>query len=268
MRYTDSRIISVCDSPITLSEDIARLLNIPRAQVEIDYLGMNHLRWIIGIRDAEHDLMDRALEQIDQLTYLGVDTTYIRASRAIPIPYVRYYLHPERILALQQGKLPRARQLQTLEKEILEDYEQTLLHNGRNPSSEVTWRGPVWYSAIVVPVLDALINDRGTTWIVNVVNGQNITWLSPETVIEVPAMIDRHGAHPLSVTSQLLAEDLRTLLYDQAVYEGLAVPAIVERDRKQALRALVAHPLVRSIDRAESVLAAVWPSVGVTYEHP
>ena len=263
MRYTGLRIISLCDSPITLGDDVARLLEVPRAQVEIAYLGMNHLGWIIDIRHAGQDVMDRALALVDRLTYRDVDTSYIRATRAIPLPYVRYYLHPERILAQQQGKVPRARQLQALEQELLADYEQILTHSGSDPSSIVARRGANWYSAIVVPVLDALINERGTTWIVSVPNGQNVSWLSPDTVIEVPARIDHQGAHPLPVVAHLLAADLRALLYSQATYESLAALAIVERNRELALRALVAHPLVRSIERAENILAAVWPSGGI-----
>lgn len=266
MHYTDIPIISLCDSPITLGDDVARLLDMPRSRVEIDYLGINHLGWIIGLHDAQQDLLDRALDRIDHLGYLGIDTAYIRATRAIPIPYVRYYLHPERILAQQQGKVPRARQLQALEQELLSEYERTIAHNDGDPSSKVARRGALWYSAIVVPVLDALVNDRSTTWVVNVANGLNVSWLAPETVIEVQARIDRQGAHPLPVASHLLTKDLRALLYSQAAYESLAAPAIVEHNREQALQALVAHPLIRSIDCAERVLAAVWPLGGANYE--
>ena len=266
MRYTNIHIISLCDLPITLGNDVARLLKVPRAELEIDYLGMNHLGWIIGLSCAEEDLMDRALDQIDQLSSLGVDSRYIRTTRAIPIPYVRYYLHPEHILRLQEGKVPRARQLQALEQELLADYEQCLEYNEGDPSTKVARRGAVWYSTIVVPVLDAMINDRSSTWVVNVANKLNISWLSSETVIEVPSKINRKGALPLPVASHLLAEDLRALLFSLAAYESLAVPAIVERNREQALQALVAHPLVRSIDRAESVLGAVWPTGGVSNE--
>ena len=262
MRYTNIHIISLCNSPITLGNDVSRLLKVPRAELEIDYLGMNHLGWIIGLRCDEEDVMDRALDQIDQISSLGVDSRYIRTTRAIPIPYVRYYLHPEHILRLQEGKVPRARQLQALEQELLADYEQSLEHNEGDPSTKVARRGAVWYSAIVVPVLDAIINDRSSTWVVNIANKLNISWLSPETVIEVPSKINRKGALPLPVAPHLLAEDLRALLFSLAAYESLAVPAIVERNRERALQALVAHPLIRSIDHAESVLAAVWPTGG------
>lgn len=264
MRYTHTSIISLCNSPITLADDLAKLVERHRREVEVGYLGMNHLGWAIALCDAEQDLMDLALDHIDRLAYLGVDAAYVRASRAIPLPYVRYYLHPESVLAQQQGKAPRARQLQALEQELLANYERIgepqHVVAGLAPSSEVAKRGAVWYSEIVVPVLAALINDLGSTWVVNVPNGQLVPWLPSETVIEVPSRIDRQGVHPLPVPEYLLPGELRTLLYSLALYEELAAPAIVERNRDLALRALVAHPLVRTIERAEHVLDAVWPT--------
>jgi 6-phospho-beta-glucosidase len=266
MRYTNVHIISLCDSPITLGNEVARLLGLPRARITIDYLGMNHLGWIVGIREGEQSLMNLALARFDQLAESGVDIDYIRATRAIPIPYVRYYLYPERILKQQEGKIPRARQLQVLEQELLADYRHTVENHESDPSTKVARRGAVWYSTIVVPVLEALINDRGSTWVVNVANNQLVPWLSPETVIEAPAVIDRNGASSDGVAAHLLAEDLRTLLYSQAAYESLAVASIVERNRKRALQALVAHPLIRSVDLAESVLEAVWPTGGMVHD--
>ncbi len=61
----------------------------------------------------------------------------------------------------------------------------------------------------------------------------------------------------------LLPLELRTLLFSLALYEELAACAIVEQNRDLALRALLAHPLVRTIERAQAVLKAVWPTGGV-----
>lgn len=261
-RYSNTRFISLCDSPITLGDEVAKLLDMSREQVEITYLGMNHLGWITGVSIDGQDMLDRVLTQIDQLPYTEADRSYIRTSRAIPIPYVRYYLHPERILTQQQGKTSRARQLQALEQELLAAYQQMTLE-ASDTSQVVGRRGAVWYSAIVVPVLDALVHNRNSTWIVNVPNHGQIPWLPPETVIEVPARVNQDGVHPLPVPGNALSADLRTLLYSQAAYEALAVPAIVEGNRDLALQALVAHPLIRSLEKAESVLDAVWPTGGV-----
>jgi 6-phospho-beta-glucosidase len=264
-RYAHSTIISLCDSPITLGNELAALVERPRAGIDIGYLGMNHLGWVVSMCDAGRDYMDLALERIDRLSHLGVDATYIRASRAIPLPYVRYYLHPERILEQQQDKMPRARQLQALEQELLSRYERMSESggDGLSVSEAVAKRGAVWYSAIVVPVLDALINDHASTWIVGVANKNLIPWLPPDTAVEVPCTIDSRGAHPLPVPEYALPPELRALLYGLSLYEALASRAIAEQDRDLALRSLIAHPLIRSIDRAQAVLEAVWPTGGV-----
>src|SRR5712691_7554115 len=182
-RYAHSNIISLCDSPITLGNDLAKLVEKPRSTIDIGYLGMNHLGWVVSMCDAEQDLMELALERIDRMAHLGVDASYMRASRAIPIPYARYYLHPERIVAQQQGKTPRARQLQALEQELLTRYENMdEASNGDASASEaVAKRGAVWYSAIIVPILDALVNNHASTWIVSVANQNLISWLPADT---------------------------------------------------------------------------------------
>ncbi len=279
-RYAHSTIISLCDSPITLGNELAALVEKPRASLDIGYLGMNHLGWVVSLCDAERDYMDLALERIDRLAYLGVDVAYIRASRAVPLPYVRYYLHPQRILAQQQGKTPRAHQLQALEQELLSHYEHidvgtrliasdprasdSLASESMASISEaVAKRGAVWYSVIVVPVLDALINNHASNWIVSVANKNLIPWLPSDTVVEVPCTIDSRGAHPLPVPEYLLPPELRTLLFGLALYEELASRAIVEQNRDLALRSLLAHPLIRTIERAQAVLKAVWPAGGV-----
>ena len=264
-RYAHSKIIGLCDSPITLGNELAALVEKPRSAIDVGYIGMNHLGWAVSMRDAEQDLMDLALERIDCMTHLGVDAGYIRASRAVPLPYVRYYLHPERILAQQQGKTPRARQLQALEQELLLRYEHIneTSNDGVSAWEAVAKRGAVWYGAIVVPVLDALINDRDSTWIVSVANNGLISWLPPDTVVEVPCRINSRGTHPLSVPEYPLPLELRTLLYSLALYEELASCAIVEQSRDLALRSLLAHPLIRTVERAQAVLKAVWPTGGV-----
>lgn len=272
--YTGARIVSLCNSPITLGNELSALLELPRSALDVGYLGMNHLGWVVSLCKGERDLMELALQRIERLSSnLGVDASYMRASRAIPLPYVRYYLYPERMLAQQQGKTPRARQLQALEQELLAAYENTvgagLVPAGSdagatspgtsNVVEAVAKRGAVWYNAIIVPVLDALINDHPGTWIASVANKGLIPWLPSETVIEVPCKVDGRGAHAQPVRSDLLPSELRALLTSLALYEELAAPAIVEYNRELALRALVAHPLVRTLEGAERVLDAVWP---------
>jgi 6-phospho-beta-glucosidase len=263
-RYTHANVISLCDSPIALTNELSRLVQRSGAEVACGYFGMNHLGWVVSLCDAERDLMDLALERVDAMQ-LGVDASFIRASRAIPLPYARFYLHPERVLEQQQGRMPRGRQLQLLEQDLLTQYAR--LEQEASPATAaataVAKRGAVWYAAIIVPLLDALVNGRALTLIASVRNTQLIPWLPPQTIVEVPCRVHRQGLQALPVPEYLLAPELRTLLFSLALYEELAVSAIAEQKRDTALRALVAHPLVRTLQRAEAVLRAVWPDGGI-----
>lgn len=253
------RMISLCDSPLTLGEEVAASIGLPREQIDVGYLGMNHLGWILSLRTAERDVLPDALARLDRLPRLGVDVRYVRSSGVIPGHYVRYFLHPERFLAQQKNRAPRARQLQALESELLEEYERFGVGQVTSQAPHVGRRGAIWYKTIIVPVLDALVNRRNSIWIINIVNSTLIPWLPAETIIEVPARLSSDGAEPLPVADNLLPGELRVLLLAQAEYEQLAAQAILAHDREMALRALVVNPMICSLDRAEQVLAAVWP---------
>ena len=66
--------------------------------------------------------------------------------------------------------------------------------------------------------------------------------LPDDAVVEVPARIDRDGAHPLPLRP--LAPEMLGLVQAAKAYEELAIEAARSGDRKVALRALMANPLV------------------------
>ena len=79
--------------------------------------------------------------------------------------------------------------------------------------------------------------------------------LPDSAVVEIPARIDRDGAHPLPLAP--LAPEIRGLVQEVKAYEELAVAAAISGDRRTALRALVANPLVGDWDVAEPLLDAL-----------
>lgn len=46
------RVIGLCDSPIGLARRACRTLGVDTGAVDIDYVGINHLGWLRGLRDA------------------------------------------------------------------------------------------------------------------------------------------------------------------------------------------------------------------------
>ena len=74
-------------------------------------------------------------------------------------------------------------------------------------------------------------------------------------VVEIPARIDRDGAHPLPLAP--LAPELRGLVQKAKAYEELAVEAAIGGDERVALKALLANPLVPDLRAAEGLLEAI-----------
>ena len=79
--------------------------------------------------------------------------------------------------------------------------------------------------------------------------------LPDSAVVEIPARIDRDGAHAVSLAP--LAPEMRGLVQAAKAYEELTVDAARSGDRRTAVRALMANPLVGEWAIAEPLLEAL-----------
>ena len=113
-------------------------------------------------------------------------------------------------------------------------------------------RGGAYYSTVATELIEAHYNDLGATRIVNVRHAGAVPGWDPSWVLELPARVDRSGAHPIPTTP--LPPVVAGLLHHVKAYELLAVEAAVSGDRSLAYRALIAHPLGPSMRDAERVL--------------
>lgn len=249
-RYSKVRIIGICNTPLDLSHYAARLLDAPLEELSLDYVGMHHFGFIVGARRDGQDVMDRVLERVSDI---GIDVEIIQAQRALPCPYLRYFFHPDRMLAKQQGQPARAEQLLELEGSILAEYADW--SGGQKPAA-LSRRGAGWYEKIIAPVLLALVNDTRERIIVNVVNGQTMPYLPERAIVEAACTVGAEGAKPLAVAEP--PSDVKAMLQVNGTYEMLAAEGIVERDRNKALRALLLSPLVPSADVAQAILDRIW----------
>jgi 6-phospho-beta-glucosidase len=246
--------IGVCDAPVILTNAVAGLLGRKREELSFTYAGINHIGWLLGVGDHGQDLLPLAIERIANWPRNEVDPEIIRAQHAIPSPYLRFRYSPERVLAAQQGTRPRADVLQDVERGLLEEYGRP---EGEGRPQALQQRGAIWYTEVMVPAIAAVLRDTGSVQVVNLTNEGFWPWLPPDTTVEVPAAIGRHGARPLAV--DLPQPDLRALLIELATYEGLVLDAIFAGSRDLALRALLCNPFISTAAQAQAVLAAAWP---------
>jgi len=236
------RIFSVCDSPVVFCDKIGDRLGIAGDEVRRGYVGMNHIGWWVP-PDSE------TLEALADLV-TGQELAAVRAQGAIGAPYVRYYVHPDRLLALQlEAGETRAQKLQRLEAELLAGYS--------SGSTELPSRGAVWYGTAVLPLVDAWFNGSSRVLMLGLRNDGRLPGLPDEVVTEGPVQI----AEPRVVES-LDAASLpplpASLLAQHATYEALAVRACLpEATRDDRIAALMSNPMVPSYDVAEGLLADI-----------
>ncbi len=73
-----------------------------------------------------------------------------------------------------------------------------------------------------------------------------------DKIVEVPAVVDASGAHPLAAGN--MPAGVRGLVQAVAAYEELTVKSALEGSRMDGLDALVSHPLVPSREIAKKLL--------------
>jgi len=253
-RFTKLKVIGTCDSPVALMKMIAGLLGLPRDELAFTVGGMHHFTWITGVTHQGKERLTEVLARAHELPKLGTDPDLIRVLGVIPSPYYRYYAHPDRILAMTEGRPARAQELMAIQGQMLDDFRRW--RPGERLDS-LARRGAAWYEDIVVPTLLSLAEHKAVELVLSLDNGAALPWLPPQAIIEAPVAIRDGSLRPPKPAD--LPDDIRALVHRNAAYEMQAVEAIVEDDRAKALRALMSNLMVRSYNQARGLLDVVWP---------
>jgi 6-phospho-beta-glucosidase len=250
------RAIGLCNVAIGFQRRFAQQFGVPPERVELEHVGLNHLTWERAIKVDGVDRLPELLaaDGREIADDVGLPLELLMALKAIPSYYLRYYYLFDTVLADQRsdGHGTRAEEVIKIEQELLEMY--------RNPALTekpelLTRRGGAFYSEAAAQLIASLHDGAGDVQIVNVKNARALPDLSPDAVVEIPARIDRDGAHPLPLRA--LDPDMRGLVQSVKGYEELTIAAARTGDRETALRALLANPLVRHWEIARPLLDAL-----------
>jgi 6-phospho-beta-glucosidase len=248
------RAIGLCNSAIGFQRQFASLLEVDPERVQPLHVGLNHLTWEREVRvDGEDRLPDLLQHQADRLEAMtGTPLPLIQALEAVPSYYLRYYYVTDEVLAEQRQKRPRADEVAEIEVQLLELYRDPELD--RKPDL-LSRRGGAYYSEVAAGVIASLHGDSGDVHVVNVRNDGAVANVDPDAVVEVPARVDRDGAHPLPVGK--LPPEMLGIVEQVKAFERLTIQAAVAGDGKAALKALVANPLVADYAIAAPLLEAL-----------
>jgi len=251
----DYRALGLCNVAIGFQRRLATRFGVAADQVQLDHVGLNHLSWIRQVRvdgvDRMPDLLDTpAAEELAEAIRVPADL--LRTLGAIPSYYLHYFYCTDRAIAEQASGPHRAEEVLQIERTLLAMYADPALDH---KPALLEQRGGAYYSeAAAALVISLLTGDRAHHY-VNVRNNGSVAGLPDDAVVEVPATVDRAGAHPVPIAP--LAPELLGLVQAVTAYEVLTIQAARTGDRRVAVRALLANPLVRQWDRAVPLLDAL-----------
>ncbi|WP_039934141.1 6-phospho-beta-glucosidase [Streptomyces viridochromogenes] len=285
-RHLGDRVIGICDSPVGLGRRIARVLGANPQEAWIDYVGLNHLGWVRGLRVAGRDELPRLLADPDLLgsfeegKLFGVD--WLRSLGAIPNEYLHYYyFNREAVRAYQQAEKTRGAflhdqqarfyaEMSNPDAPALKVWDQTRAEReatymaenresaGAGERDEDDLSGG--YEKVALALMRAIARDERTTLILNVRNQRTLSVLDADAVIEVPCLVDANGAHPVTVDP--LPGHATGLVCAVKAVEREVLAAADSGSRTTAVKAFALHPLVDSVHVARRLVE------GYTDVHP
>ena len=251
----DYRALGLCNVAIGFQRRFAARFGVAADEVQLDHVGLNHLSWIRQVRvdgvDRMPDLLDTpAAEELAGAIRVPADL--LRTLGAIPSYYLHYFYCTDRAIAEQASGPHRAEEVLQIERTLLAMYANPALDH---KPALLEQRGGAYYSEAAAALVTSLLTGDRAHHYVNLRNNGSVAGLPDDAVVEVPATVDRAGAHPVPIAP--LAPELLGLVQAVTAYEVLTIQAARTGDRRVAVRALLANPLVRQWDRAVPLLDAL-----------
>ncbi|MDX6243462.1 MAG: 6-phospho-beta-glucosidase [Frankiales bacterium] len=249
------RALGLCNVAIGFQRRLAARFGVAPDRVRLDHAGLNHLSWIRQVLVDGVDRLPKLLspDHIDELVAeIDMPAELLRTLGAIPSYYLHYFYCTDRAVRAQATGPQRAEEVLEIERVLLDMYADTTLDHKPELLEQ---RGGAYYSEAAAALVTSLLTGDGGHHYVDVRNNATIAGLPSDAVVEVPATVDAAGAHPLPVSP--LAPELLGLVQAVTAYEVLTIEAARTGDRRVALRALLANPLVRQWEVAAPLLDAI-----------
>ena len=247
------RALGLCNVAIGFQRRLAARFGVTADRVALDHAGLNHLSWIRQVLVDGTDRLPGILEDPADLQALAdevrMPADLMCTIRAIPSYYLHYFYCTDVAVNEQLAGSHRAEEVIEIEQRLLEMYADPALDHKPELLEK---RGGAYYSEAAAALVTSLLTGDGARHYVDIRNNGTIAGLPDEAVVEVPALVDQDGAHPVAVAP--LAPEFLGLVQAVTSYEVLAIEAARTGSRTAALRALIANPLVRQWDLAVPML--------------
>jgi 6-phospho-beta-glucosidase len=258
--HSDVPFVSLCEGPILYPEQVAEAAGLDPAKLDVASVGLNHGSWSVRHTYDGQDVLPLLQEawarrhddpELDPRTRRMLRLATVMG--AMPSEYFQYYYFEDEVLGELKAKpTTRAEDILGWVPGYWEHYvEQS--RSDRPVLDPDRSRGGIHELELAIDCMDAVYNDRGETLPVNVPNQGSIPGFPDTLVVETLGRCDARGITPLEMPG--LPTHVKGLVEALAEYQQAAADAAWSGDARDGVRALAAHPLVRSVDVAEELYA-------------
>jgi len=252
-------LVALCEGPMMYPDELLRDLGYDPHLLDARLVGLNHASWSFGgTYDGEDVVPILEREWVARRNDPTQDPMLMRRLRiattfgGLPNEYFQYYYCEDEVLReLQSKATTRAEDIVSWAPGYWTHYEEQALSDDPvlDPARS---RGGIDELELALDVMDAVFNDRQEVLPVNVPNfGAVLPGFPEHLVVEVLGRCGRDWVNPLPAPA--LPHEVRGLVEALAEYQLLAGQAAWEGDWRDGIRALVANPLVRTIEKANAL---------------
>lgn len=249
--YTKIKTIGLCNVPINMIAGVEQALE--EKDLDIEYVGLNHLSYITGVRKGDKDLLSEALEQgtggqgMKNIPLQGFSSELIKTIGAIPSSYLEYfYFNDDKLKHLMEEEKSRGEVCMDIEERLLELYRD---ENLSVKPKELESRGGARYSEAAISLVDAIYNDKQEVHVINTLNQGALEFMAADDSVEISAIVGKNGVSPIPVKN-FKNRHVMELMQTVKAYERHTVLAAMNGDEDEAIKALLIHPLVGDYNKA------------------
>jgi alpha-galactosidase len=248
---TSIRVVGLCHSVFWTVDTLAGYLGLPREQVEAASAGINHLAFILRLESGGRDLYpdlrafveggsvpDDDLVRADLFRRLGY---YLTESSEQQAEYSPWYIGKRDASGdtIERFHVAIGEYLERVSRH-LDEYAETKRMLDAGEVFEIEHSGE--YASTIA---EAMTTGTPARIVANVINrGGLIPNLDADACVEVPALVDGLGVHPVAMGP--LPLHLAAYIRGAVDMQGLTVRAAVHRDRAAVDYAVMTDPIVQS----------------------
>ena len=253
LRASELEVVGLCHSVQGTSRQLADYLDLPRQELRFRCAGINHLAWFVELTHRGEDLYlrlwqaarDPEIYECDPVRFeiMFEFGAFVTESSGHFSEYVPYFRKRPDLLEryIRDGYRGESGFYAKNWPQWRRQADETIRAQLAGRSDVVLKRSEEYASFIV----EAVEMNRPVTIHGNVLNTGLIENLPEGSCVEVPVLVDGTGLHPVHfgpLPPQLAALDAAHIY----VHE-LMVQAVLERDRRPALQALMLDPLTAAV---------------------